>query len=64
MSTRQQQRDRDALTRAIAGEPLTGSQQLAERAERLLRAGEDIIGRALSANSEQFLAENRQQGGQ
>ena len=64
MTTRQHDRDRDALTSAIAGDPPTGSQELAERAERLLRAGEDIISRALSADSEQFLAENRQQGGQ
>ncbi len=64
MTTRQQRRDRDALASAIAGDPPTGSDELAARAERLLRAGEDIIGRALSADSEQFLAENRQQGGQ
>ncbi len=64
MTTRLQHRDRDALTSAIAGDPPTGSDELAARAERLLRAGEVIISRALSADSEQFLAENRQHGGQ
>ena len=32
--------------------------------ERFLAAGDEAISRALSGNSEQFLAANRQQGGQ
>jgi hypothetical protein len=35
-----------------------------EAAERFLAAGDDAINRALSANSEDFLAANRQAGGQ
>ena len=35
-----------------------------EAADRLLEAGDDAINRALSANSEDFLAANTQEGGQ
>lgn len=34
------------------------------RAERLLRAADDAIARALSSDSEQFLSETRQSGGE
>lgn len=44
-----------------AGENLD---RLREAAELLLAAGGDAINRALSGNSEAFLAANRQQGGQ
>jgi len=43
------------------GSPLTLRRQAGED---LLAAGEAIINRALSGNSEAFLAANRQQGGQ
>ena len=38
--------------------------ELRRRADDLLEAGDEAIRRALSSNSEQFLAANRQEGGQ
>jgi len=35
-----------------------------EAAERFFAAGDEAINRALSANSEEFLAANRQEGGE
>ena len=40
------------------------SEDLRGDAQRLLAAGDEAIERALSANSEAFLAANRQTGGQ
>ena len=37
---------------------------LRQAGERLLSAGDEAISRALSGDSERFLAANRQQGGQ
>ncbi len=48
-------------------DPLHGGSTLTRRrqaGEDLLAAGEAIINRALSGNSEAFLTANRQQGGQ
>ena len=47
--------------------PVVPSQNLnatREAAERFLTAGDDAINRALSVNSEDFLAANTQEGGQ
>lgn len=41
-----------------------GHEDLRSDAERLLSAGDEAIERALSTNSEAFLAANRQTGGQ
>ena len=39
-------------------------QQTRERGDRLLAAGDEAIRRALSGNSQNFIAASRQQGGQ
>ena len=53
------------------GQPATGGapgennlDEIGAQAARLLAAGDDAIERALSNNSEAFLAANRQHGGQ
>lgn len=45
-----------------AGSP--GGDEVRRRAQRLLDLADDTINEALSQNSERFLAQNRQQGGQ
>lgn len=65
MNTRQ--RPRSTPARMPAGSDSADSDVLQEaRAalEGLARAGQDAIDQALSQNSQQFLASNRQQGGQ
>ena len=46
------------------GIPAENSVRAREAAERFLQAGDDAINQALSASSEEFLAANRQEGGQ
>ena len=45
-----------------AGSP--GGEEVRQRAQRLLDLADETISEALSQNSERFLAQNRQQGGQ
>lgn len=45
-----------------AGSP--GGEEVRQRAQRLLDLADETISEALSKNSERFLAQNRQQGGQ
>jgi hypothetical protein len=47
-----------------AGGAGSGGDEVRARARRLLDVGDDLIRRALSGDSERFLAQNRQQGGQ
>jgi hypothetical protein len=46
------------------GSPGEGLAHMRQAGEDFLRAGDDAINRALSGNSEAFLAANRQQGGE
>jgi hypothetical protein len=64
MSTRQ--RDRDLEQRpAPASDARSGdAAETRARAERLLAAADDVIDDVLSTESERFLAQNRQRGGQ
>jgi hypothetical protein len=62
-------RDRDPREQEPAREPLVpepgaGAEAAAARARSLLDLGDEVIRRALSGDSERFLAQNRQQGGQ
>ena len=60
-------RDRDQRDARPAEAPASGPGDLAgarERAQRLLEAADDAIRRALSEDSERFLRQTRQQGGQ
>lgn len=57
----EQQIDQPGPPGGSDGSPLTRRRQAGED---LLAAGEAIINRALSGNSEAFLTANRQQGGQ
>jgi hypothetical protein len=45
-------------------EPGANLPDLRRAGEDFLKAGDEAIGRALSGNSEEFLAANRQQGGE
>jgi len=59
------ERDRPATPAPAAAMPATqAGSGLREAAERLLRHGADAIERALSQGSAEFLAANRQEGGQ
>lgn len=42
----------------------SGVEEVRQRARRLAEVGDDIVARALSADSTRFLAENQQAGGQ
>ena len=48
----------------IQGDVGEGTAHLREEGELFLAAADDAINRALSRNSSEFLAQNRQQGGQ
>lgn len=69
MSTRN--RDREEQQRSLPTREATdgdhenpNAAELARRARRLLDQGDETIRSALSQNSERFLSQNRQQGGQ
>jgi hypothetical protein len=69
MRTRNQNREEEQNTRTSEGTPGTASKissgdEVRERARRLLELGDETISHALSQNSERFLEQNRQQGGQ
>jgi hypothetical protein len=62
-------RDRDPREQEPTREPLApgtsvGAEAAAARARSLLDLGDELIRRALSGDSERFLAQNRQQGGE
>jgi hypothetical protein len=62
---RQKERQDDRSPSGDRGEPESGLDQVRERAERFLAAGDDAINRALAnSDSEAFLRANRQQGGE
>jgi hypothetical protein len=46
------------------GAPVAGADDPALRARSLLDLGDELIRRALSGDSQRFLAQNRQQGGE
>jgi hypothetical protein len=60
-------RDRDNREHEPTPEPQAagaGADEAARRARGLLDLGDALIRRALSGDSERFLAQNRQQGGE
>ena len=67
MIQRERNNDRQQEQTQQPAAPVMPSQNLnatREAAERFLAAGDDAINRALSPNSEDFLAANTQEGGQ
>ncbi len=60
----EQQRTPDSKGAATAGPGSGGGDELRHRARRLLDLGDETIRNALSQDSERFLEQNRQQGGQ
>ncbi len=69
MRTRERNREEEQRSQApgattAAGETSPGGDELRDRARRLLELGDETISNALSQNSERFLQQNRQQGGQ
>lgn len=64
MRTRNRHRDPNEAPEAGGAPAPAPAGEARERAQRLLEAADDAIQRALSDDSERFLAQNRQQGGQ
>lgn len=64
MSLRQRDRDRHDEQPAPEGAAVSGGDDARDRARRLLEQGDEAIRRALSSDSEKFLAQNRQHGGE
>ena len=69
MRTRDRDRDERLHTSQIAEPPASNrgtsdGDALRRRARRLLDLGDETISQALSQNSERFLSQNRQQGGE
>lgn len=60
----EEQRTQDSGRATGAGSDNSSGNEVRERARRLLELGDETIGHALSQNSERFLRQNRQQGGQ
>jgi len=60
----EQQRPQDAGDSGSSGNDNPSGDELRNRARRLLELGDDAINEALSQNSERFLQQNRQQGGE
>jgi hypothetical protein len=60
----EEQRSQQPGATPAAGETGSGGNELRDRARRLLELGDETISNALSQNSERFLQQNRQQGGQ
>ena len=56
--------DREQGSSVPGGPASDGLSEIRQAGEDFLKAGDDAINRAMSANSEAFLAANRQQGGQ
>lgn len=61
---RTRSRDPRQETRPPEPEPAPGADDASRRARILLDHGDDLIRRALSGDSETFLAQNRQHGGE
>ena len=67
MRQRDQRRPDDDIARAVHAPAGSGSEdgdELREAGEAFLAAADEAITRALSGNSEQFLNQHRQMGGQ
>ena len=64
MTTRQRNREPEQAPEPAAGPSGGDASETRARAERLLAAADDVIDRVLSTESERFLSQNRQQGGQ
>jgi hypothetical protein len=60
----EQQRTQDTGGATTVGNDDRGGDDLRHRARRLLELGDETISNALSHNSERFLEQNRQQGGE
>jgi hypothetical protein len=60
----EEQRSQQPGATTGAGGTGPGGDELRDRARRLLELGDETISNALSQNSERFLQQNRQQGGQ
>ena len=60
----EEQRAQETGGTTAAGSNNPGGDELRHRARRLLELGDETISNALSQNSERFLRQNRQQGGQ
>lgn len=64
MSQRERNRDPETTITPPASGGSGGGGDAAANARRLLAAADDVIERALSGDSERFLSDHRQQGGQ
>ena len=69
MRTRERNREKQQRTEESGGATAVGTagrggEELRNRARRLLELGDETITDALSHDSERFLEQNRQQGGQ
>jgi hypothetical protein len=69
MNTRNRNREEEQNAQNSGSTPGAGSNnstgdEVRDRARRLLELGDETISHALSQNSERFLEQNRQQGGQ
>jgi hypothetical protein len=65
MRTRNREsREQEPAPEPQAADAGAGAEDAARRARALLDAGDALIRRALSGDSELFLAQNRQQGGE
>ena len=69
MRTRDRDQNEAETNPQIAGSPAASgaaavADELRRRAQRLLDLGDETISQALSENSERFLSQNRQRGGE
>lgn len=65
MRTRNREsREQEPVPEPQALDAGAGADDAARRARSLLDVGDELIRRALSGDSERFLAQNRQQGGE
>ena len=69
MRTRDRDQNEAETNPQIAGSPsasgtAAAADELRRRAQRLLDLGDETISQALSENSERFLSQNRQRGGE
>jgi hypothetical protein len=64
MRVRHHDREPEERPGPTGGEPGLDSTELRQRGAALLAAADEVVSRALSRNSAEFLAQNRQAGGQ